>query len=255
MRLPFWKVFKGILMSLGALALLATLLFAGANLWVIGATRERIEHDLASCRPERVGIVFGTSRWTRSGHRNPHFEGRMIAAHELLRLGRVDHLLLSGDNRTRYYNEPVAMWRDLRGRQVRDEDMTLDYAGFSTFDTLARARDVFGVERALLVTQAWHLPRALFIAEALGLEASGCVAPERPVTSLWRLKAREWVARVGTLGDLYLWQREPHFLGPQEPLEIMPSGLPNVDVSASGAASAGDTARGSTTGTPSSTPR
>lgn len=256
MRLPLWTVFKGILISLGALVLLAILLLAGANLWVVGTTRERIEHDLASCRPERVGIVFGTSRWTRSGNRNPHFEGRMVAASELLRRGHVDHLLLSGDNSTRYYNEPVTMWRDLRRRQVRDEDMTLDYAGFSTFDTLVRARDVFGVERALLVTQAWHLPRALFIAEALGLEAQGCVAPERPVTSLWQLRAREWLARAATLGDLYLWRREPHFLGPQEPLEIMPSAmLPETDVSASGAASEGDTARESAIDTLSSTPR
>ncbi|MCG6659256.1 DUF218 domain-containing protein [Halomonas campisalis] len=209
-------------MALGACLLLASLLFVGANLWVLGQTQGRIVHELPLCGPDRVGIVFGTSHWTRSGVRNPHFEARMSAASRLIRMGRVEHLLLSGDNRTRYYNEPVTMWRDLRGRQVRDEDMTLDYAGFSTFDTLVRARDVFGVERALLVTQAWHLPRALFIADALGLEVTGCAAPARPVAGLWRLQAREWVARVATLGDLYLWGREPYFLGPLEPLEIAP---------------------------------
>jgi len=148
----------------------------------------------------------------------------MSASARLLRLGRVDHLLLSGDNRTRFYNEPVTMWRDLRGRQVADADLTLDYAGFSTFDTLARAREVFGVEQALLITQAWHLPRALFIADALGLEVTGCAvpSPSRRVSGEWRLQAREWVARVATLGDLYVWGREPYFLGPLEPLEIAP---------------------------------
>lgn len=222
MVVAVWKALRGVLMLLGALALLAALLFVAGNVWVLGQTQARIEHELPLCGPERVGIVFGTSHWTRSGVRNPHFDARMSAASRLIRLGRVQHLLLSGDNRTRFYNEPVTMWRDLRARYVRDQDMTLDYAGFSTFDTLARARDVFGVERAVLVTQAWHLPRALFIADALGLEVIGCAAPTRPVSGQWRLQAREWLARVSTLGDLYLWGREPYFLGPLEPLEIAP---------------------------------
>ena len=222
MKRVVWTVFRSLLMTLGAVALLAALVIVVANLWVLSKTQARIEESLPMCRAERVGIVFGTSHWTRSGMRNPYFEARMSASARLIRLGRVDHLLLSGDNRTRYYNEPVTMWRDLRGREVADRDMTLDYAGFSTFDTLARARDVFGVERALLITQAWHLPRALFIADALGLEAMGCAAPAEPVAGVWRLQAREWVARVATLGDLYLWGRSPHFLGPLEPLEIAP---------------------------------
>ncbi|APE29926.1 sanA-like protein [Halomonas aestuarii] len=260
MRLPLWKVFKAILMTLGALALLAGVMFMLANFYVLGRTLGRIEDDPQKCVSEPVGIVFGTSHWTRSGGRNPHFEGRMDAASRLIHLGRVNHLLISGDNSTRYYNEPVTMWRDLRGRDVRDEDMTLDYAGFSTFDTLARAKDVFGVERALLITQDWHLPRALFIGEAMGLEVRGCAAPERVVSGLWRLRLREWVARVATLGDLYVWGREPHFLGPLEPLDIMPRErdrllLPPGMFSASGAPSGDDTARESTTGSPSSTPR
>lgn len=217
-----WKTFKLVLITFGALLLCAGLLFVSINLWILGKTHSRIEHELPLCGPERVGIVFGTSHWTRSGVRNPHFDARINAASRLLRLGRAEHLLLSGDNRTRQYNEPIVMWRELRAQHVRDADMTLDYAGFSTFDTLARAKGVFGVEQALLITQAWHLPRALFIADALGLEAQGCSAPTRPVTGLWRLQAREWVARVATVGDLYLWGREPYFLGPLEPLDISP---------------------------------
>ncbi|KAA0014135.1 sanA-like protein [Billgrantia pellis] len=222
MRAVVWNSFKIVLMSLGSVLLLAAVLFVAANLWVLGQTYSRIERELPLCGPDRVGIVFGTSHWTRSGLRNPHFDARIHAASRLIRLGRIEHLLLSGDNRTRYYNEPVTMWRDLRAQSVRDRDMTLDYAGFSTFDTLARARDVFGVERALLITQVWHLPRALFIADALGLEVSGCATPERQVTGLWRLRAREWVARAATVGDLYVWGREPYFLGPLEPLQIAP---------------------------------
>ncbi|MDN3555429.1 SanA/YdcF family protein [Halomonas maura] len=260
MSTTLWKSFRGLLMSLGAIALLATLLLIGANLWMLAETRGAIDPALAQCRPERVGIVFGTSHWTRSGARNPHFEGRMLAASRLVEDGRVRHLLLSGDNSTRYYNEPVTMWRDLRSRQVPDAAMTLDYAGFSTFDTLSRARDVFGVRRALLITQSWHLPRALFIARALGLEARGCAAPERRSYGTLQLRAREWVARVATLGDLYLWRREPHFLGPREPLNIVPGEeardvRPGEEISAAGAASAVGTVRESASDSSSSSPR
>ena len=98
--------------------------------------------------------------------------------------------------------------------------MTLDYAGFSTFDTLVRAQAVFDVERALLISQAWHLPRAMFIADALGLEVEGCAVQDEQAEGIWRLRAREWLARLATLGDLYLWGREAYFLGPEEPLVI-----------------------------------
>ncbi|MDR5901536.1 SanA/YdcF family protein [Halomonas icarae] len=222
MKRMAWRILRAVLMALGTLMLMAGLLMLAANLWVLGQTRERIDYHLSQCHAEQVGIVFGTSHWTRSGTRNPYFEGRMSASARLLRLGRVDHLLLSGDNRTLSYNEPITMWRDLRGREVPETAMTLDYAGLSTFDTLARAKAVFGVERALLITQEWHLPRALFIAEALGIEAQGCAVKERKVKGQWRLAAREWVARLATLGDLYLWDREPYFLGPREPLVITP---------------------------------
>ncbi|MCA1768624.1 MAG: YdcF family protein [Halomonas sp.] len=238
------NVFRGLLMTLGATALLAALLFLVANLWVLGQTHSRIEHELPLCVGKQVGIVFGTSHWTRSGVRNPHFDARMSASARLLRLGHIDHLLISGDNRTRFYNEPITMWRDLRGRQVADADMTLDYAGFSTFDTLSRAKEVFGVERALLITQGWHLPRALFIADALGLEVTGCAVPAQRVSGVWRLQVREWVARVATLGDLYLWRREPHFLGPLEPLQIAPRSWEAWLFPAAGDPAAGDPAAG-----------
>ena len=212
---------KGAL-SLGVLALLVGAGILAINLWMVAKTRDRIESDLLLCAAEPVGLVFGTSYWAREGGRNPYYTARLDAASRLLRLRRVRHLLLSGDNRTRFYNEPVTMWRDLRSVNVRDADMTLDYAGFSTFDSLVRAKKIFDVDRALLITQAWHLPRALFIADALGMEVHGCAIPTRPTSGTWRLRAREWVARAATLGDLYLWDRQPHFLGPREPLSLTP---------------------------------
>lgn len=190
----------------------------GLNLWVVMATHDRIATSPLTCQSREVGIVFGTSHGLVGGGSNPHYQARLDTAAQLYRLRRVSNLLLSGDNRTRYYNEPMTMWRDLRARNVPQELMTLDYAGFSTFDTLVRAHKVFGVDEAVLVTQPWHLPRALFIADALGLEAVGCPAiSERQPPGL-KLMLREWLARAATVGDLYLWGRKPRFLGPQESL-------------------------------------
>ncbi|GHC19738.1 SanA/YdcF family protein [Aidingimonas halophila] len=217
-----WKWLKTLLMILGAGVVIVGLFFVAANLWVLTRTQGRIEHRVAQCTKQPVGIVFGTSHWTRAGGRNPYFEARMRGAADLISQRQVSHLLLSGDNRTQFYNEPITMWRDLRGRDVAEADMTLDYAGFSTFDTLARAREVFGVERAMLVTQPWHLPRALYIADALGLDATGCAVSPDHASESWRLEAREWIARVSMLGDIYLWGRQPYFLGPREPLRIVP---------------------------------
>ncbi|OJA04907.1 vancomycin high temperature exclusion protein [Halomonas sp. QHL1] len=211
---------KRFLMSLGALLLLATLLFMGGNFWVLATTAAYIERQPQQCRPAEVGIVFGTSHWTRSGVRNPHFHARMRTAATLIEQSQVEHLLLSGDNRTQAYNEPRAMWRELYRRGVESDQLTMDFAGFSTYDTLARARDVFQLDKALLVTQSWHLPRAVYIGRALGIDVTGCVADDPNVTVGWRLKLREWAARVATLGDLYVWGREPYFLGTPEPIEI-----------------------------------
>lgn len=217
------SLLKGSILVLSASLLIAAGFVLAANLWMLARTQERIENDLMLCSAAPVGIVFGTSYWARDGGRNPHYVDRLEAASRLLRLQRVQHLLLSGDNRTRFYNEPVRMWRDLRAANVRNEDMTLDYAGFSTFDTLARAVKVFDVSNTLLITQRWHLPRALFIADALGLDARGCAVPAQPVAGGWRLRIREWLARVAALGDIHLWHREPYFLGPREPLHIVPA--------------------------------
>lgn len=211
---------KWFLMSLGAMLLLATLLFIAGNFWVLASTARFIDDNINECRPTDVAIVFGTSHWTRSGFRNPYFHSRMRTSAQLIADQRVSHLLISGDNRTQSYNEPRAMWRDLSRRGVPADQLTMDFAGFSTYDTLVRARDVFQLDNALLVTQRWHLPRAIFIGRALGMDVTGCAADDEAAAGEWRLKLREWVARVATLGDLYVWGREPYFLGPAEPIDV-----------------------------------
>ncbi|MEG3115319.1 ElyC/SanA/YdcF family protein [Salinicola sp. 4072] len=214
------ELLKGLLKTLFAGLLLLVIGVVVINLWILQKTHARIEHEVPLCAMQPVGLVFGTAQWLREGGANPYYQARMEASAELLRLHRVQHLLLSGDNRTRYYNEPISMWRSLRHRNVSDAHMTLDYAGFSTFDSVVRAKEVFGADRLMLISQGWHLPRALFIAEVMGIEATGCAVPDDGVEGEWRLRLREWLARAATFGDLYVWGRKPYFLGPLEPIQL-----------------------------------
>lgn len=234
------RVIKQVGLVIIALLAVSVMVLIGLNLWVVMATRDRIAASPLTCESREVGIVFGTSHGLVGGGSNPHYQARLDTAAQLYRLHRVSNLLLSGDNRTRYYNEPMTMWRDLRARNVPQQFMTLDYAGFSTFDTLVRAQKVFGVREAVLVTQPWHLPRALFIADAVGLEATGCPAISESQTSNIRLTIREWLARAATVGDLYLWGRAPRFLGPPEKLPT-PVLSPSLPVSTSSKSSPTDT--------------
>lgn len=189
---------------------------AGLSLWMEYSTRNRIIDSPALCPLSQVAIVFGTSHRLRNGAPNPYYQGRLDVAASLFFSGRTELLLLSGDNRTVQYNEPFTMWKGLRARGIPASTMTRDYAGFSTFDTLIRAHRVFGIEQAVLVSQRWHLPRALLIARHEGIDAYGCAAPG-DIQDSALLRREEW-ARIKTLWDLYIWPRRPHFLGNPERL-------------------------------------
>lgn len=192
-----------------------------SNAWLVGVTSARLIKPEEGCRSDfEVALVFGTSQFLRSGRSNPHYYGRINLAAQLFQQGRVEHLLLSGDNRSLYYNEPAKMQQDLLDRGVPLEAMTLDSAGFSTFDSLKRSRDVYGLHQLVLITQEYHLPRALFIADHLGIEASGCAAEGPEWSAMRKVWLREVAARLKTLGDLYIWQREPRILGDPQPINL-----------------------------------
>lgn len=127
---------------------------------------------------ERVAVVFGAGL-QRDGRPSPVLYDRVATAAELFRAGKVSKLLLSGDNRFLNYNEPQAMFNAARELGVPPDALVLDYAGRSTYDTCYRAHTIFGLNRALLVTQAFHLPRALYLCDALGMQTVGVVADRR----------------------------------------------------------------------------
>ena len=159
---------------IGVVVSLVVLVVVSANVWIWGASAGRIEElgapDDTAAAP--VAIVLGAAVYP-SGEPSPWLRYRLDTAARLYRSGRVEAILVSGDNGRENYNEPVAMRRYLVAAGIPAEAIALDYAGFDTYDTCVRARRLFGIERALLVTQDFHEPRAVAICRSVGLDVDG----------------------------------------------------------------------------------
>ena len=185
---------------------------------VTGVHAARRTHEAGEVEPERAAIVFGAGL-THDGSPSPVLRDRIITAAELYFSGKVEKLLMSGDNRFVEYNEPAAMRSYALGLGVPAEAIVLDYAGRRTYDTCYRAREIFGLERAILVTQGFHLPRALFTCQVLGVKASGVKADRRPYAPflMFFWHTRELLATVTAVWELYVTHPLP-VLGEFEPI-------------------------------------
>jgi SanA protein len=152
----------------------------------------------------RVAVVFGASVYG-NGELSLILEDRVNTAIELYRARKVDRILVSGDSRHRSYNEPKAMQEYLIEKQnVAPADVIVDYAGRSTYETCLRAKQVFGLDRAVLVSQGYHLPRALYIANQLGLDAVGMASDLRLKQTIDYQSAREWAAELKAFLNLHI---------------------------------------------------
>jgi vancomycin permeability regulator SanA len=157
-----------------------------------------------------MAVVFGAGI-RRDGRPSSVLENRVITAAELYHAGKAQVLLLSGDGRSIYYDEPGAMRRLGLALGVPDEAMVLDYAGLSTYDSCYRAQAEFGAQDVILVTQGFQLVRALFICEALGVEAVGVAADREvsPLRSMIAWNTREVLATAASWWDVYVARPEP----------------------------------------------
>jgi SanA protein len=175
-------------------------------------------HSVEGVPADRVAIVFGAGL-RRDGRPTAVLRDRVETAAQLYFDGKVEKLLMSGDNRVVEYNEPEAMRQHALSLGVPDEALVLDYAGRRTYDTCYRARHIFGVESAILVTQKFHLSRALFTCNALGLKAVGVEADNYYYLKRSRLywNVREQFATVTAFWDVYFKKPLP-VLGEPEPI-------------------------------------
>ena len=166
----------------------------------------------------RVAIVFGAGLW-RNGSPTPVLADRVTAAANLYFAGKVEKLLMSGDNRFVDYNEPEAMRQLALSLGVPNDAIVLDYAGRRTYDTCYRAKAIFKVDQAILVTQAFHMPRAIYLCNRLGVDSLGVESDLRtyPKSSLLFWNARELFATVAAWWDVNIGHPVP-VLGKQEPI-------------------------------------
>ncbi|MGK5642004.1 SanA/YdcF family protein [Streptomyces sp. URMC 126] len=181
--------------------------------WVHAAAESRL-WQADDVPPAPVAIVFGAGLW--QGKPSPYLAHRLDTAVDLYRAGKVRVVLVTGDNGRRKYNEPDAMRAYLRERGVPDDRVVADYAGFDTWDSCTRARRVFGVRKAVLVTQDFHIRRAVALCDAAGIDAYGVAVEARRDRTWYAAGAREILAAGKAAMDAAV-RPGPRFLGPHEP--------------------------------------
>lgn len=194
---------KGLWRALAFAALASVGLCAVAWIVIDWEAAGRISDDVADLAPAEAGLVLGTSPRLPGRWPNPYFDNRIAAAARLWASGKVEYLIVSG-NHTGPYDEPTDMREALIASGVPAERIYRDGAGFRTLDSIVRAKDVFGLRRAIVVSQRFHVARALFIADRHGLDFEGFAAPDAE----WRLgdwtPMREVGARLRALADAAL---------------------------------------------------
>lgn len=188
-----------------------------SNYVVVNHSKDSIFENVESIPHNRVGLLLGTSKYTSSNFRNLYFDYRIQAAFDLYEAGKIDFILISGDNRFEYYNEPQMMLEDLVALGIPKEKIFLDYAGFRTLDSVIRAHKVFGLTKFTVISQKFHNERAVYIAKKNGLDVIGFNAKDVNKNYGFRTNIREKFARVKVVLDM-ITGKEPKFLG--EMIEI-----------------------------------
>lgn len=195
--------------------LLATIFIADGL--IKSFAKGKLYSDVSSVPKNKVGVVLGTSKYLVNGNINRYYQYRIDAAAELYHSGKVEYILVSGDNRHHSYNEPQTFKNDLVKKGIPAEKIYLDYAGFRTLDSMVRAKEVFGQESVTVVSQQFHNERAVYLAEKRGLKAIGFNAKDVNLRSGIKVQMREYLARVKMFSDL-IFSKQPRFLG--EEIEI-----------------------------------
>lgn len=203
------RVVRRIVWAIGLPILSVVLAVAACSGWIHLEARGRLYSAVAAVPARPVAMVLGTTRWMPGGRINPFFSYRMDAAAELYHSGKVEYILASGDNREKNYDEPRTMQRALVERGVPEEAILLDEAGLRTLDSVVRCREVFGFDRIIIVSQAFHVPRALFLARHHGIDAVGYCARDVPFRHGYRTEVREWLARCKAILDVYILHTRP----------------------------------------------
>jgi len=174
------------------------------NFWVVYCTRQFSFFSIENLPSNDVALVLGTSRNTEKGKTNLFFKYRMEATARLFKEGKIKYIILSGNNDSQYYNEPLDMKKALLNLGVPENVMTLDYAGFRTFDSIVRCKEVFNQDNFTIISQNFHNARALYIARNEGISAISFAAQDVPDGYSLRTLVREYLARPKAVLDVHI---------------------------------------------------
>ncbi|MDO6605299.1 SanA/YdcF family protein [Arenibacter palladensis] len=200
----------GILFLFGVVGIY--LILASCDNIIENAAKDRTYWNLKDVPKNKVGLVLGTSNRLVGGGSNPYYTNRIKATLELYKAGKIDYVLVSGDNSTQYYNEPTVFKKDLVQGGIPSEKIYLDYAGFRTLDSMVRAKYIFGLDSVTIISQKFHNERAIYLAEQKGLFAIGYNADGISLNQGLKVQIREYFARVKVFIDLAL-NTQPKFFG------------------------------------------
>lgn len=197
-----------------------------ANATAVWASRGKLFDDVKELPPAKVGLVFGTTDRYK-GRENRYFRYRIDAAVEVWKAGKVETLIVSGDNRTKFYNEPEKMKAALIEEGVPASRIVCDYAGLRTLDSVVRAKKIFGADTILVISQRFQNERAIYLAQANGIESFGFNAEDVELQAGYKTKIREVGARVKMWLDVNFLDTAPAHLGEKVELPSDPqSGEP-----------------------------
>jgi len=211
-----WTLFRFLLVIILFLVFLVCFVFI-IDRNITQLAKDRVFFDVYSIPYNKVGLVLGTTKMI-GGKPNLFYEARLDATKKLFDAGKIDVVLVSGDNSTRYYSEPQDMKDDLMERGIPDSRIVLDYAGFRTLDSVVRAEKIFSQKKYTIITQKFHCERAIYIADKKHHDAV-CYAASTPKGILAdRIILREKFARFKAWLDINILKKQPKFLG--EKVEI-----------------------------------
>lgn len=214
-RLLTWKF---LLRSFFVLIISYVLIVFLADWRVESKTDELVYTDVKKIPHRKVGLLLGTSKLLMNGWINSYFQYRIDAATALFKAGKIDYILISGDNGRKEYNEPEDMKQALIENGIPADKIVLDYAGFRTFDSIFRADKIFGQKQFTIISQDFHTRRAIYIAQYLGLDAIGYNAEDVIAYYGFRTKLREKLARTNMFLD-FIFSKQPKFLGEKIAIE------------------------------------
>lgn len=200
--------------------LLICLLIIASNYWVIKSTKVQLYSNINEIPENDVALLLGASKTTIYGNANLYFTYRIEAAATLFKAGKIKHIIVSGDNHKKEYDEATDMRDALIAQGVPDSCITLDYAGFRTLDSMVRCLKVFKRKNITVISQAFHNQRAVFIGKYYDMNVVAFNAKDVPSQYSLKTRIREYFAKFKAVIDLYIIHKQPKFLGDEVKINV-----------------------------------